>query len=116
MDQDGAGVGGTEPREGAALVGVEETDFAGQLGQSDGHNSLTYLGDIFEEDYYAEGRWGVVRGLSWFVQDYPIGVFEAGGVVAESDERGEQVEEDCGFDVVHFLPDPVGDALRSRGR
>ena len=54
MDQGGAGIGGAEPRKGAALVSVEEAGFAGQSGESDGHDPLQYLGDGFEEDNYAE--------------------------------------------------------------
>ena len=43
-------------------------------------------------------------------------MFEARGVVSEGDKRGEHVEEDGRFNFVHLFPDPVGNAVRSRGR
>ena len=60
MDQGGAGVGGAESGEGAALVKVEEAGLAGQVGEPDGHDSLQYFGDCFEEDYYSKRRRCVV--------------------------------------------------------
>ena len=50
------------------------------------------------------------------VQDHPVRMFEAGRVVAEGDEGGEQVQEDGGFYGVYPLPDPVGYAVRARGQ
>ena len=116
MYESGTGVGGAETREGATLVGVEEAGLAGQLRESDGHNPLQYLGDSFEEYYYAKGCWRVIRGLARFIQDYPVGMFETGGVIPEGDQRGEHVEKDGGVDVVYSFPDLVGNAVRSRGR
>ena len=115
MYQSGAGVGGTEAREGATLVGVEEAGLAGQPRESDCHNPLQYLGDRFEEDYDAEGCRRVIKGFAWFIEDYSVGMLEAGGVVPKGDQRGEHVEKDGRFDVVYSFPDPVGDTIRPRG-
>ena len=60
MNQGGASIGAAKPGQGAALVRVEEASFAGQVGESGSHDSLQYLGDSFEEDYYAKGRRCVV--------------------------------------------------------
>ena len=97
MDQGGAGIGGAQPGEGAALVRVEEACFAGQVREPDGHDSFQYFGDGFEENYYAERRRCVVRGFAWLVQDHPISMFDAGWVVAKGDKRGEQAKEDGGL-------------------
>ena len=115
MDQCCAGIRGAEPREGAALVGVEESGFVGHVGESDGHDSFQYFGDGSEEDYYAKGRRSVVGGFPWLVQHNPICMFEAWWVVAEGDEGGEQVEEDGGLYGVYSLPDPVEYTIRARG-
>ena len=88
----------------------------GQFRESDGHDSFQYFGDCFKENYYTEGRRCVLRGLAWFVQDHSICVFEAGRVVAESHKGREHVEENGGFCDIHFLPDLIGYAVRSRGR
>ena len=98
------------------MVGVQEAGLASHVGEPDCHDSLQYFGDGFEENHYAEGGRCVVGGFAWFVQDYPVGVFEAGQVVAHGDEGGEQFEEDGGLQGINPLPDPVGYAIRARSR
>jgi len=94
MRQGEAGVRGAKAGEGAALVGVEHILGAGHSGEPDRHDSFKNLRHGLEEDYYVEGCWGVVPGLSWFVQDNAVRIFQRGGVVLLKGHQGRDDSEE----------------------
>ena len=116
MNQGGTSVGGAQPRDGAALVRVEEAGLPGQASESDGHDLFEYLGDGFEEDNNAEACRRVIRGFAWLVQNHPIRMLKTGRVVPQGDKGGEEVEEYGRIYGVHPLPDPVGYTIWAGGR
>jgi len=59
------GIGGAEPRKGAALVQVEETFRSSEGGQSDRHYPFEDRRISFEEDDDAKGSGGVVTGTGY---------------------------------------------------
>jgi len=61
------GIGGPEPRKGAALVRVEEAFGSSNGGQSNRHYSFEDYQNSFEEDDDTEGGGGVVGGLAGLV-------------------------------------------------
>ena len=65
-------------------------------------------------DNDSKGVGGVVGGLSGFVQDYPVGVFQAGRMLAESHQGGEEFKDDCGIDEVDLCPHGVWDPIGAR--
>jgi len=76
MREGEAVVQGTKAEEGAALVGVEHVLGGGNGGEPNHHDSFENLRHGSEKDHYAEGCWGLVRGLSWFIQDNTIPIFQ----------------------------------------
>ena len=79
--------------------------FPCQGGESDGEDSFEDLGDGFEEDDDTEGGRRVVGRLAGFVEDNPVCVFEAGGMVPEGHQWGQEVEEEVGVKGVYLFPD-----------
>jgi len=57
---------------------------------------LENFGDCFKEYDDAEGCGGVVGGFARLVENYAVCFFQAGRMVAEVDQGGEEVEEDGG--------------------
>lgn len=87
----------------------------GKREESHGHNPFENFRDGFEEDDDAKRGRHILGGLAGVIQDHPICVFEAGRVVAECNQGGEEVKEDVGIVWVHLFPDPVRYAIWSRG-
>ena len=115
VDKSGACVKGGDGGERATLVGVKWAYVAGHRRESGSGNSLKDLGDCLEEDNDPERGWGVVRGLTGFIQYQTVRLLEGGRVVAEA-EQGSKVG--CEYrrsDAVHCLPNRVGDPVGARG-
>ena len=107
VSEGGYCIRGTEAREGATLVRVKQACFPCQGGESDGKDAFEDLGDGFKEDDNAKGGRSVVGRFAGFVEDNPVRVFEAGGVVPKGHQWGQEVEEEAGIEGVHLFPDRV---------
>ena len=71
---------------------------------ADCHDLFQDLGHSLEENDDTQRGAGVVGWFAWYIQDYPVGVFERGGVVAEGDQRGQVGEEYIRVVAVYRLP------------
>ena len=116
VDKSGACVVGGERGERATLVGVKEAYVAGDRRKSGSGNSFKDLGDGLEEDDDSERGWGVVRGLTGFIQYHAVRLLEGGGVVAKAKQGSKEGCEHGRSNVVHCLPNRVGDPVGARGR
>ena len=116
VDKSEAWVVGGERGERATLVGVKEAYVVGHGRESGNGNSLLNLGDCLEEDDDCERGWGVLRGLTGFVQHHTVRRLEGGRVVAKAGQGSEEGCEHGRDDAVHRLPNRVGDCVRARGR
>ena len=76
-------VRGAKAGEGATLVWVKQARPPCQGGESNGDDAFEDLGDGFEEDDDTEGSRSVVGRFAGFVEDNPVCVFEAGGMVSK---------------------------------
>ena len=105
-----------EGGERATLVGIKETHIAGHRRESPSGNSLKDFVNRLEEDDDSERGWGVVRGFAGFVKYHTVCHLEGGGEVAEAKQGSKERREHGGGDVVHSLPDRVGDRVGAMGR
>jgi len=93
---------------------VEEPLGFGDGRLSDRQHPFKDFQDGFNEDNDAKGGGGGVGGLAGLVQDYPVGVFQGLGMVAESHQWGEDFEHDCGVDEGNLFPHGVWDPIGTR--
>jgi len=95
---------------------VKEAGVPGDGGEAGGDYSLQDLGDSLEEDNNSEGSWRVVGLFARLVKDDPISFLQRGGVVAETEEGGEEGHQNARGDTVNRPPNRVGDAIGPGGR
>ena len=86
------------------MVGVQEAYVAGHGRESGSGNSLKDLGDCLEEDDDSERGWGVVRGLTGFIQYHIVRLLEGGRVMAKAEQGSKERCEHGRGDAMYCLP------------
>ena len=115
MGEGCGGVEGREARERAGLVRVEKATGSGDEGEARGGNPFHDFGECFQENKDPDGGRRVVGGHSRFVEDYPGGLFEGGGMMAVLEQGPNQARKEGRARLMDFLPDVVGYVVGAGG-
>jgi len=98
------------------LVAVKEAGEPCDGGEVGGDYPFQDLGDSLEEDNNPEGSRRVVGLLARFVENNPVFFLLGGGVVAKTEEGGEEGHQNAWGDTMNQFPKRIGDTIGTGGR
>jgi len=95
---------------------VKEAGEPGDGGEAGGDYPFQDLGDSLEEDNDTQGSRRVIRLLARFIEDDPVHFLQGGGMVAKTEEGGEEGHQNAWGDTMYQFPNRIGDTIGSGGR
>ena len=90
---------------------MKEAGVSGDVGEAGGDYPLQDLGDSLEEDNNPKGSRRVVGLFARFVEDNTVRFFQGRGVVAKTEEGGEEGYQNAWGDTINRFPNRIGDTI-----